>query len=115
MKTLSEKMEALVEKGKTAKLIKLATSSKKYDEKLAAIDALRLVREEESVRAMMDLLKYETDDLVIRKAVVKTLDRIATKNETDKLHHFSQQETDSEISSLLREAAVNSKERTPRW
>lgn len=115
MKTLQEKMEALAEKGKTAKLIKLATSSKKYDERLAAIDTLRLVREEDSIRAMMDLLKYELDDLVIRKAVAKTLDRIATKNETDKLHHFSEQETDSEIAAILREAAVNSKERTPRW
>lgn len=114
MKTLEQKMEELVEKGKTAKLIKLATGSKKLDEKLAAIEALRMVREEASVRCIMDMLKYEVDP-VIRKAVAITADRIATKMETDKLHHHSSEEKDPDIAKILREAAVNSKERTPRW
>lgn len=114
MKTLNEKMEALAEKGKTAKLVKLASSSKKLDEKLAAIEALRLVREEASVRCIMDLLKDEGDP-VIRKAVAITADRIATKLETDKLHHYASVEEDPDTAKILREAAVNSKERTPRW
>jgi|GEM_PF-2377580 hypothetical protein len=115
MKTLAEKMEVLVDKGKTAKLIKLATSSKKLDEQLAAIEAMRNVREEASVRAMMDMLKDEGGNLVVRKAVATTLDRIATKMETDKLHHYAGVEADPDIAKILREAAVNSKERTPRW
>ena len=115
MKTLAEKMEILAEKGKTPKLIKLATSSKKLDEQLAAIDALRLVREEASVRCVMDLLKDNIDNAVIKKAAIATIDRIATKMETDKLHHYAEVESDPEIAKMLREAAVNSKERTPRW
>jgi len=114
MKTLAEKMEILAEKGKTAKLIKLATESKKLDEQLAAIDTLRLVKEEDSVRSMMDMLKYE-ENPVVKKAVIVTLDRIATKMETDRLHHFAENESDPELAKMLREAAVNSKERTPRW
>lgn len=113
MKSAREKMEALAEKGKTSKLVKIASTSKKLDERLAAIDSMRTLKEEESIRCLMDILKEE--DLVIRKAAATTLDRIATKMETDGLLHFAEASEDEELKNILREAAINSKERTPRW
>jgi HEAT repeat protein len=113
MKTLEEKMEELANKGKTDKLVKIANTFKKPDEQYAAIAALRLVKEEASIRCLMELLK--TDDDKLRRAVASTLDRIATKDVTEKLLHFSEVESDPEIKKILLGAAVNSKERTPRW
>ena len=113
MKTLAEKMDALAEKGKTAKLIKIANTSKHEEERCAAIWALRLLREETVIRCLLELIKEE--DTVIRKAVANTLDRVATKMETDKVMHYADVEPDAEIAEILRGAAINSKGRTPRW
>lgn len=113
MKTLEEKMEILAEKGKSAKLIKLASTSKKLDERIAAIAVMRTLREELVIKCLMEILKEDHDDL--RKAAAISLDRIATKLETDKLMHFAEVEADADIKKILREAAINSKERTPRW
>jgi len=106
-------MEELAEKGKVGKIIKIASTSKKQEERVAAIDAMRLLKEEETVRCCIEFLKEE--ETVIRKAAANTLDRIATKRETDKLVHYANNEGDSEIAEILRKAAINSKDRTPRW
>jgi len=112
MKTVSDKMEAMAEKGKTAKLIKIANTSKNREERCAAIWALRLLREEEVIRCLLELIKEE--DAAIRKATANTLDRVA-KLETDKLMHYAEVEGEADIAEILRTAAVNSKARTPRW
>ncbi|MCL2518066.1 MAG: HEAT repeat domain-containing protein [Oscillospiraceae bacterium] len=114
MKTLAEKMEEMAEKGKTAKIIKIAETSKKRDERIAAISAMRLLKEEATIRSLIENLIKE-EDVEIRKAVATALDRIATKRETDKLMHLSNNEGEADIAEILRIAAINSKERTPRW
>ena len=111
-KTLIEKMESYAENGSIGKLEAAADESKSKETRIAALSATRLIKERPGVELLMSALR--DSDVDIRRAATKSLLMNATKDTTDKLLNYSEQEEDEELAKMMREAAIAAKERTPR-
>ena len=111
-KTLIEKMESYAENGSIGKLEAAADESKSKETRIAALDATRLIKVRRGVELLMNALRDSDPD--IRRIATKSLLMNATKDTTDRLLNYSEQEEDAEIAAMMREAAIAAKERTPR-
>ncbi len=113
-KSIPEKMEDYAKKGNIGKLQAAVDSSKPKETRLAALDALRLIKHRAAVDTLMEALRDEDRD--IRYAATKSLFMNGTKDRTDHLLNFSEAakaEGDTELADMLKEAALSAKERTP--
>ena len=111
-RTLEEKMEHWAEGGYIGKLEAAADASKPKEMRIAALDAARLIKQRPGVELLINALR--DDDVDIRRAAAKSLLMNATKDTTDRLLNYSDAEEDAEVKSMLKEAAIAGKERTPR-
>ncbi len=111
-RTLAEKMEYYAENGSIGKLEAAAAESKPKETRIAALDATRLIKVRRGVELLMNALRDSDPD--IRRAATKSLLMNATKDTTDRLLNYSEQEEDEEIAAMMKEAAIAAKERTPR-
>ena len=109
-RTLDEKMEYYAENGYIGKLEAAAAEGKPKETRIAALSATRLIKQRPGVELLMNALR----DPDIRRAATKALLMNATKDTTDKLLNYSEQEEDEEVAKLMKEAAISSKDRTPR-
>ncbi len=105
-------MESYAEKGNIGKLEAAAEAGKPKELRLAALDAARLVKVRRGVELLMNALR--DSDVDIRRAATKSLLMNATKDTTDRLLNYSEQEEDKELAAMMKEAAIAAKERTPR-
>lgn len=111
-KSLDEKMEDYALKGYIGKLEAAAHPSKPKETRIAALSATRLIKQHPGVELLMS---YITDpDVDIRRAVAKALLMNGTKDTTDKLLNYAEQEEDEDVAKLMKEAAISAKDRTPR-
>lgn len=111
-KTLPEKMEDYANKGLIGKLENAVDEGNPKETRLAALDALRLIKHRSSVELLMAALRDE--DIDIRRAATKSLLMNGTKDVTELLLNYSEKEEDPELKALLKEAAISAKDRTPR-
>ncbi len=113
-KTLDEKMEDYAKNEKIAKLQAATDPSKPKETRIAAINALRLVKKRAAIDVLMEALRDE--DREIRYIATKSLLMNGTKDRTDHLLNFSdaaKAEGDTELAAMLKEAALSAKDRTP--
>lgn len=111
-KNLDEKMEDYANKGYIGKLEAAIDESKPKETRIAALSALRLIKHRSSVELLMGALRDL--DVDIRRAAAKSLLMNGTKDITEHLLNYSEQEEDPDLAALLKEAAISSKDRTPR-
>lgn len=111
-KTIEEKMEAYANKGYIGKLHSASQDNKPKETRIAALNALRLIKHKDSVECLMLALRDE--DVDIRRAATKSLLMNGTKDMTDHLLNYSEKEEDEELAQLIKEAALSSRDRTPR-
>ena len=111
-KSLIEKMEDYANKGHIGKLESAIDASKPKETRIAALDALRLIKHRASVELLMDTLR--DPDVDIRRAATKSLLMNGTKDMTERLLNYSEQEEDADLKSMMKEAAIAAKDRTPR-
>ena len=109
---LEERMENYANKGLIGKLEDAADESSPKETRIAALNALRLIKHKESVALLMTALR--DDDIDIRRAATKSLLMNGTKDVTEHLLNYSEKEEDPELKALLKEAAISAKDRTPR-
>ncbi len=113
-KDIFQKIKSYAEEENTSKLVKLTKEGNPMEVRLAAIDALKEIKMDDlCVKTLMDLLKDDTKEIII--AACMSLKRVGTKRETEELRFKSEQAEDEEIKKALSAAAVESKERTPRF
>ncbi len=113
-KTLDEKMEDYANKGNIGKLQAATAPTKPKETRIAAYNALRLIKHRAAVDILMDA--FRDDDRDIRYAATKSLLMNGTKDRTDHLLNHSEAakaEGDTELAAMLKEAALSAKERTP--
>lgn len=113
-KDIKEKIKDYVEQENTGKLVKLAEYGNPMETRLAAIDALKEIKMDElCVNTLMSLLNEDNKE--IKLAACNSLKRVGTKREVNVLFHKAELEEDEETAKALSDAAVESKERTPRF
>lgn len=113
-KDITEKIKSYAENENTGKLVKLASPGNPMETRLAAIDALKEIKMDElCVNTLMSLLNEGNKEITL--AACNSLKRVGTKREVDLLFHKAEQAEDEEIAKALSDAAVESKERTPRF
>ncbi|MHB1151695.1 MAG: HEAT repeat domain-containing protein [Eubacteriales bacterium] len=113
-KDITEKIKGYAEEENTGKLVKLAANGNPMETRLAAIDALKEIKMDIlCVDTLMSLLNEENKE--IKLAACNSLKRVGTKREVDVLFHKAELEEDAEIAKALTAAAVEAKERTPRF
>ncbi len=113
-KTLEEKIAKWAEDGNSSKLEALTDEENEQSVRLLAINALsKIARDELAVNTCMKLIT--DDDKAIKIAACNSLKKIGTKREVDRLYFVETNEEDEEVKKALIEAAISSKERTPRF
>ena len=113
-KTDEEKIAKWKEDGNSEKIADFTDESYEQALRLLAISALgEIKRDETAVNTCMKLIT--DDDKAIRLAACEALKLIGTKREVDRLYFVETNETDEEVKRALLDAAVSSKERTPRF
>ena len=100
-KTDEEKIAKWKEDGNSEKIADFTDESYEQALRLLAISALGEIKRD--------------DDKAIRLAACEALKLIGTKREVDRLYFVETNETDEEVKRALLDAAVSSKERTPRF
>lgn len=113
-KDITQKIKGYVEQENTGKLVKLASYGNPMEIRLAAIDALKEIKMDVlCVDTLMSLLNEDNKEIKI--AACNSLKRVGTKREVDVLFHKAELEEDEETAKALSNAAVEAKERTPRF
>ena len=111
-KSLDERMEDYANKGYIGKLEAAALPKNDKETRIAALTATRLIKQRPGVELLM---AYVNDpDVDIRRAAGKALLMNGTKDVTDALLNYCEQEEDEEVAKILKEAAISAKDRTPR-
>ncbi len=113
-KTIDEKMEDYAKNGNIGKLQAATDPYKPKETRIAALNALRLIKHRAAVDVLMEALRDEDRD--IRLIATKSLLMNGTKDRTDHLLNHSETakaEGDTELAAMLKEAALSAKERTP--
>jgi HEAT repeat protein len=113
-KDITQKIKDYAEQENTGKLVKLASYGNPMEIRLAAIDALKEIKMDVlCVDTLMSLLNEDNKEIKI--AACNSLKRVGTKREVDVLFHKAELEEDEETAKALSNAAVEAKERTPRF
>lgn len=112
---IASKCLKLVENGNVEKLLKLVTSGKDED-RIAALKAIAagMKPDQDLVKAALAAIRPEESEGV-REAAAAALKTIATKKECDQLLHYAEAENVEKIKNLIKEAAVEARDRTARW
>lgn len=115
-KTIEEKCAVYAEKGMVGKLCALADEGNPKENRLAAIEALRTIKHATSVNYLVNT-GLRDSDIEIRTAVAKALLMNGTKDKTDILLNYSDQEREegnTELAEILKRAAIDARDRTAR-
>lgn len=113
-KDIMEKIKDYASEENTGKLVKLVTAGNPTEVRIAAIDALKEIRLDElCVNTLMKLTDDEQKEIVL--AACNSLKKVGTKREVEVLLHKAEMAEDDELKKAFTEAAVESKERTPRF
>jgi len=115
-KPLSEKVEDYAKKGEIGRLHKLADASQPKETRLLAIDAMRLIKHATAVNFLANEMLRDPD-IDIRTQAAKSLLMNGTKDKTDHLLNYSEQEKELgnlELAELLKQAAIDARDRTAR-
>ena len=115
-KPLNEAMEEYAKKGLIGKLHKYAEANQPKETRLLAIDAMRLIKHREAVDYLANEMLRDPD-IDIRTQAAKSLLMNGTKDKTDLLLNYSDEEKElgnTELASLLRQAAIDARDRTAR-
>jgi len=113
-KDIASKCAKFAEDGNIGKLIKFASEGNTVEFRKAAFEAISTMKPDpDLIKCAMDALKEDDDE--IRLAAAKAIRNIGTKPNADPLFHYAESDKNPEIAAILKEAAVNAKERTPRW
>ncbi len=114
-KDIVAKCAKLAENENVSKLVKFASEGKTMDIREAAFAAIATMKPDpDLIKCAMDALKEDGND-ALRLAAAKALLNIGTKPNAEPLFHYSESDSNPEIKEILKQAAVNAKERTPRW
>lgn len=113
-KSIDEKIEAWASKGKIGKLVKIATTDDNEVNRAKAYAGMGKIRDLSAVEALVDCFKLGDSD-VTRLAAAKALGKIASKKEFDTIQHLVDVEENPEVKEALKAAALEAKERSPRW
>ena len=113
-KSDEEKIAKWKEDGNSEKISAFTEEGYEQSLRLLAVSALgEIKRDETAVNTCMKLIT--DDDKALRIAACEALKLIGTKREVDRLYFVETNETDDEVKRALIDAAVASKERTPRF
>lgn len=113
-KDVYEQIKEFADEANTGRLVKLANPGNPIDVRLAAIEALKEIKMDDlCVTTLMSLLNEDNKE--IQLAACESLKAVGTKREVDVLRHKAETEEDEDIVAALTAAAVEAKERTPRF
>ena len=113
-KDVMELIAEYAENGDVGKLVKYTAENYPIDTRLAAIDGLKEIKMDDlCVSTLMSLLNEDNKE--IQLAACESLKRVGTKREVDVLRHKAENEEVEDIAAALTAAAVEAKERTPRF
>ena len=115
-KPLNEKVEEYAKNGEVGKLQKLAADTQPKETRLLAIDALRLIKHSTAVNFLANELLRDPD-IDIRTQAAKSLVMNGTKDKTDLLLNYSEEEKElgnTELAETLKQAAIDARDRTAR-
>ena len=115
-KPLSERVEDYAKKGEIGKLYKLAGETQPKETRLLAIDAMRLIKHATAVNYLANEILRDPD-IDIRTQAAKSLMMNGTKDKTDLLLNYSEEEKEqgnTELAAILRQAAIDARDRTAR-
>ena len=115
-KPLNERVEEYANKGEIGKLHKLADASQPKETRLLAIDAMRLIKHATAVNFLANEMLRDPD-IDIRTQAAKSLLMNGTKDKTDLLLNYSEEEKElgnTELAEMLKQAAIDARDRTAR-
>ena len=115
-KPLNERVEEYAKKGEIGKLHKLADASQPKETRLLAIDAMRLIKHATAVNFLANEMLRDPD-IDIRTQAAKSLLMNGTKDKTDLLLNYSEEEKElgnTELAEMLKQAAIDARDRTAR-
>ena len=115
-KPLNEAVEEYAKKGYIGKLHKLSAANQPKETRLLAIDAMRLIKHREAVDYLANEILRDPD-IDIRTQAAKSLLMNGTKDKTDLLLNYSDEEKElgnTELAEILRQAAIDARDRTAR-
>ncbi len=113
-KSIDEKIEAWGKKGHIGKLFKVARTNDDQVVRARAYAAMGQIRDLSAVEALLECFKLDEAN-VVKIACAKSLERISTRKEFDKIQHLVDQEEDEEVKAALMAAAIAAKDRGERW
>ena len=115
-KPLNERVEEYAKNGNIGKLLKLSEASQPKETRLLAIDAMRLIKHATAVNYLANEILRDPD-VEIRTQAAKSLMMNGTKDKTDLLLNYSEEEKElgnTELADLLKQAAIDARDRTAR-
>ena len=115
-KPLNERVEEYAKKGEIGKLHTLACEGQPKETRLLAIDAMRLIKHATAVNYLANEMLRDPD-VDIRTQAAKSLMMNGTKDKTDLLLNYSEEEKEqgnTELAAILRQAAIDARDRTAR-
>ena len=115
-KPLNEKVEEYAKNGEIGKLHKLASANQPKETRLLAIDAMRLIKHSTAVNYLANEMLRDPD-VDIRTQAAKSLMMNGTKDKTDLMLNYSEEERELgniELADILKAAAIDSRSRTAR-
>ena len=115
-KPLNERVEEYAKNGNIGKLLKLSEASQPKETRLLAIDAMRLIKHATAVNYLANEILRDPD-VEIRTQAAKSLMMNGTKDKTDLLLNYSEEEKEqgnTELAGILRQAAIDARDRTAR-
>ena len=112
---IEEKTEEYANKGMVGKLCALADGAKPKETRLAALNSLRLIKYKDAVECLCNALR--DPDIEIRTVAATSLLMNGTKDKTELLLNYSdaeKSEGNTELAEIMKRAAIDAKDRTPR-
>lgn len=113
-KSIDEKIDAWGKKGHIGKLFKVARTNDDQVVRARAYAAMGQIRDLSAVEALLECFKLD-EAVVVKLACAKSLERISTRKEFDKLQYLVDREENEEVKAALMAAAIAAKDRGERW
>ncbi len=113
-KSIDEKIDVWAKKGYIGKLFKTARTHEDQRVRARAYAAMGLIRDLSAVEALLDCFKLD-EAVIVKVSCAKSLERIATRKEFDKIQYLIDREEDEEVKEALKAASIAAKDRGERW
>lgn len=113
-KSIDEKIEVWGKKGHIGKLFKVARTNNDQVVRARAYAAMGQIRDLSAVEALLDCFKLN-EAVVVKLACAKSLERISTRKEFDKIQYLIDREENEEVKEALKAASIAAKDRGERW